>query len=137
MRTILTIAAAASLGAAMLAAAPAAAQRDPAYQGAREAGQVGEKMDGYLGIVGAGNPNLQRLVSDINIKRRAKYTERAQAANPPVTLEEYALTAGCIAIARTAPGEKYQAPDGSWQTRTSAPPQRDSRCPALQAKNAE
>ena len=27
-------------------------------------------------------------------------------------------------------GEKYQAPDGSWQTRTSAPPQRDSRCPA-------
>ena len=128
--------AAASIALGMVAA-PALAQRDPAYQAARASGQVGEKMDGYLGIVGATSSELQRVVSDINIKRRALYSQRAQAANPPVTLEEYALTAGCIAIARTEPGEKYQAPDGSWQTRTSAPPQRDSRCPALQAKNAQ
>jgi len=46
-----------------------------------------------------------------------------------VTLQEYALTQGCILISRTAPGEKYQAPDGSWQTRGSGPPQRDPRCP--------
>ena len=108
-------------------AAPAHAQRDPAYDAARSSGQVGEKMDGYLGIVGAGTPELQRMVNDINIKRRAVYAEKAQQAN--ATLEEYALTAGCIAIARTVPGEKYQAPDGTWQTRTSAPPLRDSRCP--------
>ena len=120
-----------------MVAAPAVAQRDPAYQAARASGQVGEKMDGYLGIVGASNSELQRVVSDINIKRRALYSQRAQAASPPVTLEEYALTAGCIAIARTEPGEKYQAPDGSWQTRTSAPPVRDSRCPGLQAKNPQ
>ncbi len=106
---------------------PALAQRDPAYDAARSSGQVGEKMDGYLGIVGAATPALQRMVNDINIKRREVYAERAKAAN--ATLEEYALTAGCIAIARTSAGEKYQAPDGSWQTRTSAPPQRDSRCP--------
>ena len=118
-------------------ASPAFAQRDPAYEAARASGQVGEKMDGYLGIVGASNSELQRVVSDINIKRRALYSQRAQAASPPVTLEEYALTAGCIAIARTEPGEKYQAPDGSWQTRTSAPPVRDSRCPGLQAKNPQ
>jgi len=128
--------AAASVALAMVAA-PAVAQRDPAYQAARASGQVGEKMDGYLGIVGASNSELQRVVSDINIKRRALYSQRAQAASPPVTLEEYALTAGCIAIARTEPGEKYQAPDGSWQTRTSAPPVRDSRCPGLQAKNPQ
>ena len=120
-----------------LVSAPAYAQRDPAYEAARAAGQVGEKMDGYLGIVGGANGALQAVVSDVNIKRRALYSQRAQAASPPVTLEEYALTAGCIAIARTAPGEKYQAPDGSWQTRTSAPPLRDSRCPALQQKNAQ
>lgn len=113
--------------AAGLLAAPALAQRDPAYEAARAAGQVGEKMDGYLGIVGASTPELQRIVSEINIKRRALYAERAKAAN--ATLEEYALTAGCLAIARTVPGEKYQAPDGSWQTRTTAPPLRDSRCP--------
>ncbi len=103
------------------------AQRSPAYDTAREAGQVGEKMDGYLGIVGAPTPELRRIVSDINIKRRALYAQKAQAAN--ATLEEYALTAGCLAIARTEPGEKYQAPDGNWRTRTSEPPLRDSRCP--------
>ncbi len=105
----------------------AQAQRDPAYAQARSAGQVGEKMDGYLGIVGPETSDLRRLVNDINIKRRAVYAQRAQAAN--ATLEEFALAAGCEAISRTKPGEKYQAPDGSWQTRTSAAPLRDPRCP--------
>ena len=108
-------------------AAPAYAQRDPAYAAARAAGEVGEKMDGYLGIVGTETADLRRLVNDINIKRRAVYSQKAQASN--ATLEEYALAAGCQAILATAPGEKYQAPDGSWQTRTSAAPLRDSRCP--------
>ena len=108
-------------------ATPAFAQRDPAYAAARSAGQVGEKMDGYLGIVGASTPELQRLVNDINIKRRAVYAERAKATN--ATLEEYALTAGCQAILATSPGEKYQAPSGSWETRGAGAPQRDSRCP--------
>ena len=108
-------------------AAPAYAQRDPAYAAARSSGQVGEKMDGYLGIVGSETVELRRIVNDINIKRRAVYSERAQATN--ATLEEYALTAGCQAVLATKPGEKYQAPDGSWQTRTGAAPMRDSRCP--------
>ncbi|MGN3973945.1 YdbL family protein [Tsuneonella sp. SYSU-LHT278] len=119
---------ASALAAGLLVSTPALAQRDPAYDAARSAGLVGEKMDGYLGIVGASTSELQRIVNDINIRRRAVYAEKARAAN--ATLEEYALTAGCLAIARTVPGEKYQAPDGSWQTRTSAPPMRDSRCPA-------
>ena len=108
-------------------ATPAFAQRDPAYAAARAAGQVGEKMDGYLGIVGASTAELQRIVNDINIKRRAVYSERAKANN--ATLEEYALTAGCQAILATSPGEKYQAPDGSWATRGAGAPLRDSRCP--------
>ena len=120
-----------ALSAAALAlagvAVPAFAQRDPAYDAARAQGQVGEKMDGYLGIVGSADAALRRLVDDINIKRRAVYAEKAKAAN--ATLEEYAFTAGCLAIARTAPGEKYQAPDGSWQTRGNGPPIRDPRCP--------
>ena len=108
-------------------AAPAFAQRDPAYAAARAAGQVGEKMDGYLGVVGSETPELKRIVNDINIKRRAVYSERAQANN--ATLEEYALTAGCQEILATKPGEKYQAPDGSWQTRGAGAPMRDPRCP--------
>ena len=128
-RTIRTALAAAAFATALagMAAPSYAQQRDPAYAAAREAGKVGEKMDGYLGIVGAETPELRRIVSDINIKRKAVYSQRAQATN--ATIEEYALTAGCQAIAATAPGEKYQAPDGTWKTRTSAPPLRDSRCP--------
>jgi len=118
---------AATAAALAVIAAPALAQRDPAYAAARAAGQVGEKMDGYLAVVGAPTHSLKTMVDDINIKRKAVYAQQAQAQH--ATVEEYALTAGCLAIARTAPGEKYQAPDGSWATRTSAPPQRDPRCP--------
>ena len=110
-----------------LLAAPALAQRDPAYQSARGSGQVGEKMDGYLGIVGAATPELQRMVDDINIRRRAVYAERARSEG--ATLEEYAFTAGCLAIARTSSGEMYQAADGSWQRRGAGAPSRDPRCP--------
>jgi uncharacterized protein len=120
------IVAASVLALALPGVAPAQA-RDPAYAAARASGQIGEKMDGYLGYVGTPSPALRAVVEDLNIKRRAVYSERAKAAN--ATVEEFAFTAGCLAIARTAPGEKYQAPGGGWQTRTSAPPQRDSRCP--------
>ncbi len=109
-------------------AAPLMAQdRDPAYAAARAAGQVGEKPNGYLGIVGNATPQLQAMVDDLNNRRRAVYTQRAQAQG--ATLEEFAFTSGCLAISRTEPGEKYQAPDGTWQTRTAAAPIRDPRCP--------
>jgi uncharacterized protein YdbL (DUF1318 family) len=117
----------AAVVAGALVASPALAQRDPAYAAARAAGEVGEKMDGYLGIVGAPTHDLKTMVDDLKIKRKAVYAQQAQAQH--ATVEEYALTAGCLAIARTVPGEKYQAPDGSWATRTSAPPRRDPRCP--------
>lgn len=103
------------------------AQRDPAYAAARAAGQVGEKTDGYLGYVSAPSPAVRAVVEDINIKRRALYSQKAQAAN--ATVEEYAFTSGCQLILQTTPGEKYEGPSGGWLTRTSAPPQRDSRCP--------
>jgi uncharacterized protein YdbL (DUF1318 family) len=107
--------------------APAWADRDPAYAAARAAGQVGEKADGYLGVVGGASGDLRGMVDKINIQRRANYTARATAQN--ATVEEYAFTQGCVLIQRTAPGEKYQAPDGSWQTRGAGAPQRDPRCP--------
>jgi len=107
---------------------PAQAQnRDPAYAAARAAGQVGEKMDGYLGIVGSATPELRAIVDDLNIKRRAVYAQKAQAQR--ATVEEYAFTSGCLLISQTRQGEKYQAPGGGWQTRGAAPPERDPRCP--------
>lgn len=109
-----------------MAAGTAHAQRDPAYEAARAAGKVGEKVDGYLGVVGSQGAEIEALVRDINIKRKAAYTSRASATGS--TIEQFAFTTGCNLIANTKAGEKYQAPDGSWQTRGSGPPQRDGRC---------
>ncbi len=115
--------------AVLVVSAPASAQqRDPAYAAARSNGQVGEKPDGYLGFPAAPGTDVRHMAEDINIKRKAVYAQKAQASG--ATVEEYALTAGCLAIARTAAGEKYMAPDGVWRTRTAEPPMRDSRCPA-------
>ena len=119
---------AASLLLPFMAGEAQAQARDPAYAAARSAGHVGEMPTGYLGIVGGSNPELKRLVDDINIKRKAVYAERAQAQH--ATVEEYAFTTGCKLVLQTEPGEKYQSPDGSWQTRGGGAPVRDSRCPA-------
>ena len=78
-------------------------------------------------MVGAGSGDLRAMVNDLNIKRKAVYAQQAQAQH--ATVEEYAFTSGGPPRARTAPGEKDPAPAGSWPTRTSAPPQRDPRCP--------
>lgn len=102
------------------------AQRDPAYAAARAAGKIGEKPDGYLGVVGSQGADIQAMVRDLNIKRKAAYT--AKASGNGATIEDFAFTTGCNLIAQTASGEKYQAPDGSWQTRGAGAPQRDGRC---------
>ena len=119
------------LGAALIALGAAtltyAAERDPAYQAARSAGLIGEQIDGYLGYVTAPSPATKALVEDLNIKRKAAYTQQAMANG--ATVEQFAFTTACRLISQTAPGEKYQAPDSSWQTRGSTPPIRDSRCP--------
>ena len=116
----------AATGLALVGLSTAAfAQRDPAYQAARSAGQIGEMPDGYLGVVGAGTPELRALVNSINIQRKAKYTQSAAAG---ATVEQMAFTSGCNLILKTAPGEKYQTPAGEWKTRTAAAPERDPRC---------
>jgi uncharacterized protein YdbL (DUF1318 family) len=114
--------------AAVLAAggvAPAFAQRDPAYQAAREQGLVGEQPDGYLGIVGTATPELQAMVNNINIQRKRQYTQQAAASS---TVEQMAFVTGCNLILRTVAGEKYRAPDGRWLTRGGDAPVRDPRC---------
>jgi|TARA_R110002049_G_scaffold72036_2_gene185863 uncharacterized protein YdbL (DUF1318 family) len=108
-------------------AVPVMAQRDPAYEAARASGKIGEKPDGYLGYVTSPSPAIKAVVEDINIKRKAAYTRKAQETNS--TVEQFAFTSGCNLIMRTVPGEKYQTPSGTWNTRDSSAPVRDSRCP--------
>jgi uncharacterized protein len=104
------------------------AQRDPAYQSARSGGLIGELPTGYIGFVTPPSPAIKVLVDDINIKRKAVYTEQAGANG--VTVEEFAFRNGCRLITeKTAAGEKYRAPDGTWKTRDANPPVLDPRCP--------
>lgn len=115
----------ATLASGLASAALGAQQRDPAYQAAREQGLVGEQPDGYLGIVGDATPTLRALVANINIQRKAAYT---RGAGDSSTIEQFAFVSGCNLIAKTVPGEKYQAPDGRWLTRDAGAPVRDPRC---------
>lgn len=102
------------------------AQRSPAYQAARAAGQVGELPTGYLGIVGSETAELRAMVADINMKRRAEYSR--QAADGGGTVQQRAFTAGCNLIAQTRSGERYMGPDGQWKTRGAGAPERDPAC---------
>lgn len=124
MRMIVKLGLAASVIAAGMTGT-AWAQRDPAYEAARAAGQVGEQPDGYLGVVGGGDADLRALVANINIKRKAAYTRGAGAG---ATVEQFAFVSGCNLIARTKPGEKYRTPGGTWETRGAGAPERDPRC---------
>ena len=85
MTSIGKLALAAVLGLALATPAAALFQRSPEYSAARANGQVGEKVDGYLGVVGSQPAAIEALVAELNIKRRANYTENAQAKN--VTLQ--------------------------------------------------
>jgi uncharacterized protein YdbL (DUF1318 family) len=119
--------AAVAVTAAVAVAVPSAmAQRDPAYESARSAGQIGEQPDGYLGFVSSPTAAVRDMVNDINIKRKAAYTTNAPQGS---TVEQFAFATGCNLIAKTKPGEKYKAPDGRWLTRDGGAPVRDSRCP--------
>ena len=116
----------------LLSALPVSADNgNPAYAAARTSGQVGEQVDGYLGFPSSPGADVHRTADDVNIKRRAIYAERASINHS--TVKESAFTTGCSLILKTKPGEKYQAPDRTWHTRTAEAPLRDARCPAIGA----
>lgn len=111
----------------MLSGAAFAQGRDPAYQAARTNGQIGEKVDGYLGVIGTQADSVQALTKKINILRKQVYTKTAVSQG--ISVEKAAFLGGCKNIVRTVAGEKYQAPNGSWQNRGSGQPTLDSACP--------
>ena len=111
---------------ALTAGAGVAVAQAGDWKAARAAGEVGEQPDGYLGIVGAPTPALRALVNDVNIQRKAVYTQQSAASG--ATIEAFALAAGCNLIKNTPADSKYMAPDGRWLTRGADAPVRDARC---------
>ena len=112
---------AALLAAALAFAAPAWSQQtDAAVAQARAAGAVGEQADGFLGFApnGQASADLRGRVDQINIRRRALYTQRATERN--VSVNEMAAAVACeIFAGRVAVGERYRDESGAWRQRTA------------------
>ncbi|MEA3018453.1 MAG: uncharacterized protein QOI38_3175 [Sphingomonadales bacterium] len=117
MRRPALIAAALLLG---LAGAAAAALQETATE-LRATGLVGERYDGYLGLVGQAPPRVRAEMDAVNIRRRAHYTELARLRRARV--EEVGVAAACeILASRVAPGQYYLLPDNVWRRREGSEP---------------
>lgn len=54
-------------------------------QDAKNMGLIGERPDGYLGLVVTDNLKAAELITEINAKRKAKYQEIANKQNTPLS----------------------------------------------------
>lgn len=94
-----------------LFALPVAAQ---SLDAAKAAGQIGERIDGYVGVVDANAPgDIKRLVDEVNAGRKAKYAEIA--AERGTSVQAVAQIAGEKLIERAARGEYVMGADGRWR----------------------
>jgi len=125
-RTKLLIAA--LVGIALVAGTSAYAMQGDAAGQLRASGLVGEQSDGYLGLVGSAPAAVRAQMEQVNIQRRAAYTQLA--TNRGATIEEVAAATACQLFAgRIGPGQYYRLPDGVWRQRNgNEPVPRPSHC---------
>ncbi|MFZ1989354.1 MAG: YdbL family protein [Alphaproteobacteria bacterium] len=82
-------------------------------QSAKAQGLVGEQADGYLGIPSPpGSDEVQKLVADINLKRRAHYQEIATGNG--TTLDAVEALAGQKLVQSAKSGEYVRGTDNVW-----------------------
>ena len=115
MRRLLFLAAA-----GMMAVAVPSNAQTPAVDAARQAGQVGERYDGYMGFIGTPSAVVRSQVGAINIRRRALYSNLA--ASRRVAPHEVGIAAGCQLLARVQAGQAYMLADGQWRLRLAGQP---------------
>jgi uncharacterized protein YdbL (DUF1318 family) len=122
-RTFALFSAAALLAGALAVSAPASAQ-DAVVNQARASGLVGEQADGYLGFVpGASiSADLRGRVDQINIRRRALYTQRAAERNASVNEMAAAVACEVFQRGRISVGERYRNAAGQWRQHTASSP---------------
>ena len=81
---------------------------------AKAQGLIGERANGYIGIVVSGpSADLSRLVSDINQKRKAAYQKSAASAG--VERNVFELRMGQRLQERTPQGQYIQLKNGNWK----------------------
>jgi len=93
----------------------AAAQESSMVAEARDAGLIGERFDGYIGVVTTTSPTLRAQVAAINIRRRSLFS--SLAARRGAAAQDVGLTAACTLLGRVGVGEAYMLGDGRWRRR--------------------
>lgn len=79
---------------------------------AKANGWVGERRDGYLGLIEGAPAEAQALVDSINRERRAAYNDVASSNGVPINQVE--ALAGQKLIERAAPGDYIMDAAGRW-----------------------
>ena len=102
--------------AAALSAAPTVAQT-PLVAQAIQAGEVGERYDGYMGFVTTPSPQLRRQVDAINLRRRNLYISLSTRRN--VNPQLVGMATACQLFAQLPTGEAYALSDGVWRRRAA------------------
>ncbi|PKH06748.1 YdbL family protein [Moritella sp. Urea-trap-13] len=81
-------------------------------QAAKQAGLVGEQVNGYLGAVKP-SAEVNALVKEVNEKRKAKYQELATKHN--VTVQAISARAAKKAMSMTEQGQFIESAPGQWK----------------------
>jgi len=79
----------------------------------KSGGIIGERFDGYVGIVKNASPKIKALVKSVNQKRKAKYKEVAIKRQQP--LKQVEMIAGKAAIKRTKLGNFILLEGKGWK----------------------
>ncbi len=100
----------------MNSASAQAANAKATVDSAKARGEVGEQIDGYLGIVPGSSPSaaVRSAVQEINIGRKTVYTNQARANN--VRTEDVAGVSGEKLINRAPSGQMVKGNSG-WYKR--------------------
>ena len=77
---------------------------------AKTRGLVGERPNGYLGVVNPGSQEAQALANEVNAKRRQAYQDIA--SRNKTQLQAVEVLAGEKAIQNTKPGHFVEGPGG-------------------------
>jgi len=82
---------------------------------AKARGEIGEQIDGYLGVVDGASPTsaVRNAMSEINIARKSVYSQLAQQQNVQVNV--VAALTGEKQIKKAKSGEFVKDATGSWQ----------------------
>ena len=82
-------------------------------EAAKRDGLIGERADGFVGVVVAKTtPEIEKLVDSVNAKRRAKYQQIAKENG--TSFDAVAALAGEKLIQRASKGEWVTDAQGNW-----------------------